>query len=159
MVILANFGYKQSQVYNINCKVAPLLELIRRTSHHEICKLLQTKEEEILKEIADIMTKVETKEKKLSKLENPIILFIPKAYLWKQNIFFTFWKYQAYNSNRTKNFRDFASNTQVVPTQTKFVIFIQTHFIMNTAKPSTIVQSFSTQSARSTSDHARILRI
>ena len=71
MVILASYGYKQSQVYNINCKVAPLLELIRRNSHSDICKLLQTRQEQLVKEITEISVKVEAKEKKLSRLENP----------------------------------------------------------------------------------------
>lgn len=71
MVILATYGYKQSQVFNINCKVAPLLELIRRTSHSDIVKLLQSRQDQILKEITELNSKLETKEKKLYQLENP----------------------------------------------------------------------------------------
>ena len=73
MVILAAYGYKQSQVFNINCKVAPLLELIKRTSYSDINKLLQSRQEQILKEISELNIKLETKEKKLFQLENPQI--------------------------------------------------------------------------------------
>ncbi|OMJ87648.1 hypothetical protein SteCoe_10573 [Stentor coeruleus] len=71
MVILATYGYKQSQVFNINCKVAPLLELIRRTSYSDIYKLLQTRQDQLINEITDITVKLEAKERKLGRLENP----------------------------------------------------------------------------------------
>lgn len=72
MVILATYGYKQSQVFNINCKVAPLLDIIRRTSHSDILKLLQTRQDQILKEVSELTSLLELKEKKLHQLENPV---------------------------------------------------------------------------------------
>lgn len=71
MVILATYGYKQSQVFNINCKVAPLLDIIRRTSHSDILKLLQARQDQILKEVSELTSLLEAKEKKLHQLENP----------------------------------------------------------------------------------------
>ena len=71
MVILATYGYKQSQVFNINCRVAPLLDIIRRTSHSDIIKLLQGRQDQILKEVSDLTSLLELKEKKLHLLENP----------------------------------------------------------------------------------------
>jgi chromosome segregation ATPase len=76
MVIQASYGYKQSQVYNINCKVAPLLELIRRNSYFDICKLLQARQEQIIKEITEIIIKTQAKEDKLNRLENPVVISV-----------------------------------------------------------------------------------
>lgn len=71
MFILAAYGYKQGQVYNINCQTAPLVESIRKQAYTDICNLLSTRKIQILKDIDDTAQRLEAKQKKLHRLENP----------------------------------------------------------------------------------------
>lgn len=72
MFILAAYGYKQGQVYNINCQTAPLIESIRKQAYTDICNLLSTRQVQILKEIDETAQRLEAKQKKLHRLENPL---------------------------------------------------------------------------------------
>ena len=71
MFILAAYGYKQGQIYNINCQAAPLIESIRKQAFTDICNLLSTRQVQILKEIEETTQRLESKQKKLQRLENP----------------------------------------------------------------------------------------
>lgn len=71
MFILAAYGYKQGQVYNISCQTAPLIEAIKKQAYSDICSLLSTRQVQILKEIEDTCQRLESKQKKLVRLENP----------------------------------------------------------------------------------------
>jgi chromosome segregation ATPase len=71
MFILAAYGYKQGQIYNINCQTAPLIDAIKKQAYADIISLLNTKQIQILKEIEETSLKLEHKQKKLYKLENP----------------------------------------------------------------------------------------
>ncbi|OMJ94189.1 hypothetical protein SteCoe_2672 [Stentor coeruleus] len=72
MFILASYGYKQGQIYNINCQTAPLIEAIRKQAYTDICNLLNNRQIQIVKEIDETCQRLEAKQKKLYRLENPI---------------------------------------------------------------------------------------
>ncbi|OMJ75974.1 hypothetical protein SteCoe_24783 [Stentor coeruleus] len=72
MFILASYGYKQGQIYNINCQTAPLIEAIRKQAYTDICNLLNNRQIQIVKEIDETSQRLEAKQKKLYRLENPI---------------------------------------------------------------------------------------
>lgn len=72
MFILASYGYKQGQIYNINCQTAPLIEAIRKQAYTDVCNLLNNRQIQIVKEIDETCQRLDTKQKKLYRLENPI---------------------------------------------------------------------------------------
>lgn len=72
MFILASYGYKQGQIYNINCQTAPLVEAIRKQAYTDVCNLLSNRQIQIVKEIDETGQRLEAKQKKLYRLENPI---------------------------------------------------------------------------------------
>lgn len=69
--MIVNFGYRQSQIYNIDCQVAPLIDLIQRQSHADINRLLSAKEALFNKEVTDLAKKAETIKHKIYLIENP----------------------------------------------------------------------------------------
>ncbi len=69
--MIVNFGYRQSQIYNIDCQVAPLIDLITRASHAELNRLLVAKEAQFNKEVADLAKKAEGIKHKIYLLDNP----------------------------------------------------------------------------------------
>ena len=71
MFILAAYGYKQGQIYNINCQTAPLIDAIKRQAYTDVCNLLNNRQIQIIREIEETSHKLENKQKKLQRLENP----------------------------------------------------------------------------------------
>ena len=71
MFMIVNFGYRQSQIYNIDCQVAPLIDLITRQSHAELNRLLVAKEAQFNKEVADLAKKADGIKHKIYLLDNP----------------------------------------------------------------------------------------
>ena len=71
MFILASYGYKQGQIYNINCQTAPLVDAIKKQAYVDVCNLLNNRQLQIIKEIDETCHRLESKQKKLFRLENP----------------------------------------------------------------------------------------
>lgn len=71
MLIQVLYGYKQSQIFNINCQVAPLLDCIKQQAVADILQLLQAKELAFASELVELASCTEKAQKELFKLENP----------------------------------------------------------------------------------------
>ena len=69
--ISVQFGYQQSQVFNINCQVAPLLDAIEQQAYAEMVKAITKRQEWFNKEVAGMKKKEQKLLRRLDVLEAP----------------------------------------------------------------------------------------
>ncbi|CAG9333378.1 unnamed protein product [Blepharisma stoltei] len=71
MFIKVVYGYKQGTLFNINCQTGPLLDAVKKQAFTDITSLISSKITSFTQEVENTSKKIESKQKKLYKLENP----------------------------------------------------------------------------------------
>lgn len=73
MLIKVAYGYKQGTLYNINCQTGPLLDAVKKQAYSDITAIIASKESIFAEDADQTNKKIESKSKKLQKLENPLL--------------------------------------------------------------------------------------
>lgn len=71
MFVVVTFGYRQNRVYNINCQIGPLLDLVQRQCFADVQQFFTQKQRAFNKDIAEVTKKLEETKSKLNVLEHP----------------------------------------------------------------------------------------
>ena len=71
MFVVVNFGYRQNRVYNINCQVGPLLDLVQRQCFADVQQYFTQKQRSFNKDLTEVGKKLEETKGKLHVLEHP----------------------------------------------------------------------------------------
>jgi hypothetical protein len=71
MFVVVTFGYRQNRVYNINCQVGPLLDLVQRQCFADVQQYFTQKQRAFNKDIAEITKRMEETRSRLNTLEHP----------------------------------------------------------------------------------------
>lgn len=71
MFAVVTFGYRQNRVYNLNCQVGPLLDLVQRQCFADVQQYFTQKHRAFNKDLAEIAKRLEETRAKLNALEHP----------------------------------------------------------------------------------------